>query len=279
MNTLYLVATPIGNLEDLSPRAIRILKEVSLIAAEDTRHTGKLLKHFDIATKTTSYFEHNKKNKLESILNKLAVGDVALVSDAGSPNLNDPGYLLVKAALESGHTVTPIPGPSAPITALISSGLSTDKFVYLGYLPRKENDRIKSLKEVLELPYTLIFFETPHRLDSSLSTLFKILGNRKIAVASELTKLYEHIFRGKISDAQDFFTEHPARGEYTLVIEGYQQKIITWAADKLLSSVNTELNLNKKPSKIAKELSKISGWSRREIYDQITNIQKQKGSK
>src|SRR5688572_20901856 len=156
MGTLYLVATPIGNLEDMSPRAVRVLREASLIAAEDTRHTGKLLKHFEIKTPITSYFEHNKLNKLEFILEKLATGDVALVSDAGTPAVNDPGYELVKAALSAGHTVSPIPGPSAPIAALAASGLPTDSFLYLGYLPRKSGERRELLRSVSELPHTLI---------------------------------------------------------------------------------------------------------------------------
>ena len=148
MSTLYLVATPIGNLEDLSPRAVRILREVSLIAAEDTRHTAKLLNHFEIATPSTSYFDHNKGYKTEKVLDALASGDVALVSDAGTPGLNDPGYELVRAALQAGHVVSPIPGPSAPVSALVVSGLPTDRFLYLGYLPRKQGERSRVVEEV-----------------------------------------------------------------------------------------------------------------------------------
>ena len=153
MGTLYLVATPIGNLEDMSPRAVRVLREASLIAAEDTRHTGKLLKHFEIETPLTSYFEYNKLNKLDYILDKLGTGDVALVSDAGTPAINDPGYELVRAALASNHDVVPVPGPSAPITALAVSGLPTDSFLYLGYLPSKTSDRHKAVGQVANLSY------------------------------------------------------------------------------------------------------------------------------
>src|SRR6185369_834005 len=159
MGILYLVATPIGNLEDISARALRILREARLIAAEDTRHTRKLLTHFDIHTPLTSYFEHNKLSKLDIILTALAEADVALVSDAGTPAINDPGYELVKAALAAGHTVSPIPGPSAPVAALAASGLPTDSFLYLGYLPRKSADRREVLRSVYELPHTLIFLE------------------------------------------------------------------------------------------------------------------------
>src|SRR5512143_3929989 len=159
MGTLYLVATPIGNLEDMSPRAVRVLREAKLIAAEDTRQTKKLLTHFDIHTRLTSYFEHNKLAKLDSILAALEQGDVALVSDAGTPAINDPGYELVRAALAAGHNVSPIPGPSAPLAALAASGLSTEAFLYLGYLPRKASERRELIGQITHLRYTLIFLE------------------------------------------------------------------------------------------------------------------------
>ena len=168
MGTLYLVATPIGNLEDMSPRAVRILREAQLIAAEDTRQTQKLLTHFEIRTPITSYFEHNKLSKLEAVLGKLQEGDVALVSDAGTPALNDPGYELVRAAVMAGHRVSPVPGPASPVAALIVSGLPTDAFLYLGYLPRKSTERKNVFKQVANLPFTLVFLETPHRLLDSL---------------------------------------------------------------------------------------------------------------
>ncbi|MDP3185597.1 MAG: 16S rRNA (cytidine(1402)-2'-O)-methyltransferase, partial [Anaerolineales bacterium] len=194
MGTLYLVATPIGNLEDMTPRALRILHEARLIAAEDTRVTRKLLTHFDIHTPLTSYYEHNKLSKLEVILSALAEGDVALVSDAGTPALNDPGYELVRAALEAGHNVSPLPGASAPVAALVASGLPTDAFLYLGYLARKSSARQARLGQVRNLPYTLIFLETPHRLLAALADLEAILGDRQIAIARELTKLHEEIW-------------------------------------------------------------------------------------
>src|SRR5512139_1597669 len=220
MGTLYLVATPIGNLEDMSPRAVRILKESALIAAEDTRHTGKLLKHFEIDTPLTSYFEHNKLNKLEFILEKLAGGDVALVSDAGTPAINDPGYELVQAALASGWDVVPIPGPSAPIAALTVSGLPTDSFLYLGYLPHKTSERHKFIGHVSEETYTLIFFESPYRIVEALEDLLSILGDRRICVAREMTKMFEEYWRGNVIGAVTYFKSQPARGEFTLVIEG-----------------------------------------------------------
>jgi len=200
MSTLYLVATPIGNLDDLSFRARRILGEVPLIAAEDTRHTGKLLKHFGIETRQISYHDHNKTARLDQVLAALQAGDVALVSDAGTPGINDPGYELVRAAVGEGHTVSVIPGPSAPLAALVVSGLPTDAFLYRGYLPRKKQARRALLAGVAAHPYTLIFLETPHRLLAALDDLRAALGDRQIAIARELTKLHEEVFRGTIRE-------------------------------------------------------------------------------
>lgn len=273
MSTLYLVATPIGNLEDLSSRAIRILKTVGLIAAEDTRHTAKLLNHFEIKTPSTSYYDHNKGQKLNAVLDALAVGDVALVSDAGTPGLNDPGYLLVQAALEAGHNVSPIPGPSAPVAALVVSGLPTDRFLYLGYLARKQGERRRAIEEIKDLPYTLIFFETPHRMAESLADLQDILGNRQIAVAGELTKMYENVFRGSIQQAQTHFAEQPARGEYTLVVAGQSKQAAIWSQQEMEAAVEEMLNANKPPSQAARQLAKQSGWPRRKIYEMLTKSQ------
>ena len=273
MSTLYLVATPIGNLEDISARAIRILKEVQLIAAEDTRHTAKLLNHFEIKTLSTSYYEHNKKKKLNKVLDVLDKSNVALVSDAGTPGLNDPGFLLVKAALDAGHTVSPIPGPSAPIAALVVSGLPTDRFLYLGYLPRKSGERQRTVQEVQDMPYTLIFFEAPHRIADSLVDLQTILGDRDIAVAGELTKMYEDVFRGSISQAQEYFKNHPARGEYTLVIAGQTKKGSRWDEDKLATALRKKLNSKKPASEIAKQIAEKSGWPRRKVYQMLTDLQ------
>ena len=225
MGTLYLVATPIGNLEDISPRGVRILREVLLIAAEDTRHTGTLLKHFDIKTPLTSYWEHNKLNKLDFILEKLSQGDVALVSDAGTPAINDPGYELVQAALASRFDVVPVPGPSAPIAALTVSGLPTDSFLYLGYLPSKSSERRKSLLQISDLTYTLIFFESPHRIVDSLEDILSTLGDRRICLAREMTKLYEEYWRGQISAAIEHFKSKAPRGEFTLVGEGKRKEV------------------------------------------------------
>jgi 16S rRNA (cytidine1402-2'-O)-methyltransferase len=273
MGTLYLVATPIGNLEDMSPRAIRILREASLIAAEDTRHTGKLLKHFEIETPLTSYFEHNKLEKLDFILEKLLTGDVALVSDAGSPAINDPGYELVRAALASNYDVRPVPGPSAPIAALTASGLPTDSFLYLGYLPPKTSERHKRLEEIESQPYTLIFLESPYRIVDALEDILSILGNRRICVAREMTKMFEEYWRGDMNGAVEYFKSQPARGEFTLVISGQSSaKNGPWLEEQLLASIKQELANGKSAKDVSTELAKVSGWSKREIYSFINKM-------
>jgi 16S rRNA (cytidine1402-2'-O)-methyltransferase len=267
MGTLYLVATPIGNLEDMSPRAIRILREASLIAAEDTRHTGKLLKHFGIETPITSYFEHNKLDKLDIILEKLSQGDVALVSDAGTPAINDPGYELVRAALASNYDVRPVPGPSAPIAALAVSGLPTDSFLYLGYLPHKTSERHKKLEEVESQPYTLIFLESPYRIVETLEDILSILGKRKICVAREMTKMFEEYWRGDVRGAMEYFQSQPARGEFTLVIEGKTtDDDEKWAVERLQNAIELELRNEKSAKDISADLAKQSGWKKKEIY-------------
>ena len=276
MRTLYLVATPIGNLEDISARALRTLREVRLIAAEDTRQTAKLLRRYDIRTPSLSYHEHNKLVRLERVLEALQEGDVALVSDAGTPALNDPGYELVQAVIARGHTVSPIPGTCAPIAALVASGLPTDAFAYLGYLPRKAGERQRTLAQVSGLPYTLIFLETPHRLLAALDDLQAQLGDRQIAVGRELTKLHEEIFRGSLSQAKQHFTEKPPRGEFTLVVAGNTIQAERWTEEQLNAELQAQLTLGEPASQLAVKLVKPSGWSRREIYQQLLNIQGKK---
>ncbi len=270
MSTLYLVATPIGNLEDITLRALRILREVPLIAAEDTRQTRKLLSHYNIETPLTSYHEHNKARRTAELVNELAQGDVALVSDAGTPVINDPGYELVQAALRAGHTVTPIPGPSAPLAALVASGLPADAFLYLGYLPRTESARRTLLQEVSALPYTLIFLETPHRLVSALADLRAELGNRTIAIGRELTKMHEEIWRGTLEEARTRFETVAPKGELTLVVTGQTTpQVARWPLKILHAEIAAALARGEVPSRLAHRLAKESGWSRREIYTQI----------
>jgi 16S rRNA (cytidine1402-2'-O)-methyltransferase len=270
MGILYLVATPIGNLEDMSPRAVRILCEATLIAAEDTRHTGTLLKHFEIKAPLTSYFEHNKIHKLDRILDALANGDVALVSDAGTPAINDPGYELVQAALMAGYDVRPVPGPSAPISALAVSGLPTDSFLYLGYLPHKSSERRKTMGQIASLTYTLIFLESPHRIVDSLQDILFVLGDRRICVAREMTKLYEEFWRGPVSGAIRYFNSKEPRGEFTLVIEGKNADDQgRWTEEELLEAIKKELNAEKSVKEISSELAELSGWNKKEVYSLI----------
>jgi 16S rRNA (cytidine1402-2'-O)-methyltransferase len=274
MSTLYLVATPIGNLEDITARAVRVLAEVALIAAEDTRQTQKLLSHLGIHNQLTSYYEHNELSKLAFILDALQAGDVALVSDAGTPALNDPGYLLVRAVVDAGHQVSPVPGPSAPLAALVVSGLPTNQFTYLGYLPRKTTERKQQLEAIQSLPYTLVCLEAPHRLPAALDDLIAVLGDRQVAVARELTKLHEEVFRGKLSTAVVHFAETPPRGEITLVIQGASTETGQWLADQVQSAINSALSRGESTSRIAKQVASQSGWPRREVYKLIMELQK-----
>jgi 16S rRNA (cytidine1402-2'-O)-methyltransferase len=272
MGTLYLVATPIGNLEDMSPRAVRVLKEAVLIAAEDTRHTGKLMKHFQIETQLTSYYEHNKLNKLDFILEKLSTGDVALVSDAGTPAINDPGYELVKAALASHYDVKPIPGASAPIAALTVSGLPTDSFLYLGYLPHKTSERHKRLQEIQSQPYTLIFLESPYRIVEALEDILLILGDRRICVAREMTKMFEEYWRGTSSGAVEYFKSQPPRGEFTLVVEGKTEDAgVLWTEEQVRSAIERELTGEKSAKEISVFLAEQSGWNKKDVYRLINH--------
>jgi len=215
---LYVIATPIGNLEDVSLRALRLLREVKLIAAEDTRTTRRLLNAYDIKTPLTSYHEHSKRAKLDYLLGYLEKEDLALVSEAGMPGLSDPGYELIVAAIERGIPVVPVPGASAVITALVVSGLPTDQFLYLGFLPRRHGQRQRLLTSIVDEPRTIVAFETRHRLREALSDIEEILGDRRLSVCRELTKVHEEIFRGRVSQAGEHFAE--PRGEFSLVIEG-----------------------------------------------------------
>ena len=217
MSTLYIVATPIGNLEDITLRALRVLGEVSLIAAEDTRMTRKLLSHYEIDTPCTSYHDHNRVSKLPAILEALSQGDVALVSDAGTPAVSDPGAELAVAAQDAGHSVVPIPGPSSLTAALSVAGIEDDQFTYLGFLPRRGGPRRKLLQSFIQETRAWIAFEAPHRLIETLTDIFTILGDRQVVVCREMTKLHEEVFRGTVNDALEHFDQ--PRGEFTLIVQ------------------------------------------------------------
>ena len=218
---LYIVSTPIGNLKDITLRALETLKSVALIAAEDTRHTRKLLAHYNIHTPLISYFEHNKFVRGPQLARKLCEGeDIALVSDSGTPGISDPGYRLIQTAIENEIPVTAIPGPTALIAALILSGLPTDRFIFEGYLPVKSGARKRRLKEILHEKRTVIFYESPHRLLKSLQDIQQILGQREIVVLRELTKKFEQILRASAGEILKHFQKQPPRGEFVIIIKG-----------------------------------------------------------
>ena len=218
--TLYLVATPIGNLADITHRAVQVLRDVALIACEDTRHTRKLLQHYAIETKTISYHEHNEQQRARELIELLQQGsDIAVVSDAGTPAISDPGFRLVRAAIESGIAVVPVPGPSALISALIAAGLPTDEFFFGGFLPARAGARRARLSELRTVPGTLIFYEAPHRLAASLKDAYEVLGEREAVVARELTKLHEEIRRGRLSELSEHYSSVEPRGEIVLLID------------------------------------------------------------
>ncbi len=263
MPALYVVATPIGNLEDISLRALRLLSQVELIAAEDTRTTRQLLSAHNIKTPLTSYHEHNKRAKLSYLLDCLREKNVALVSEAGMPGLSDPGYELISAAVEQGVSVVPVPGASAAITALVVSGLPPSQFLYLGFLPRRRGRRQRLLRSVADEPWTVVAFEAPHRLLETLGDALEVFGDRKLAVCRELTKVHEEVFRGRLSQAMEHFAQ--PRGEFTLVIEGKRE-------EKPQVDEQVEMELAKLyregvgAREAAARLSETSGVSKKELY-------------
>jgi len=266
MPVLYVVATPIGNLEDISLRALRILHSVKLIAAEDTRKTKRLLNTYDIKTPLTSYHEHNKWSKLEYLLPFLSgTGDVALVSEAGTPGISDPGHELIVAAAQQGIPIVAVPGPSVVITALTVSALPTDRFTFFGFLPRTPGDRRRTLKSISDVNGTIVILEAPHRLRDLLQDMLTTLGNRQLVICRELTKIHEEVFRGSISDALERFTE--PRGEFTIIVEGLQSTPVPSVPSE---NVEQRLRAMRQAGLTAKEaiprLSKETGLARRDLY-------------
>jgi 16S rRNA (cytidine1402-2'-O)-methyltransferase len=220
MGRLYLVSTPIGNVEDITLRALRVLREVALIAAENARHAQRLLARYEIQAPCLAYHEHNKLAQLDDVLTALANGDVALVSDGGTPGMSDPGFELINACIGAGFDVVPIPGPSAPIAAQVATGLPTDKVICRGFLPRRGAERRALLQSLADMPQTLVCFEAPHRIVDSLEDMLAILGDRRIVVARDMTSAHEQFRRERIGRALAFFAEHRPHGDLTLVIEG-----------------------------------------------------------
>ena len=271
MGTLYLVATPIGNLEDITLRALRILRAVPLIAAEDTRHTRKLLTHFEIFTPMTSYHEHSGSARTDAVVAALATGDVALVSDAGTPLLSDPGEALVRTALAAGHAVVPIPGPSAAIAALVASGLSTDHFTFLGFLPRKSSERRALLERFVQAPETLILYEAPHRLLACLDDLLAVLGDRNATLARELTKVHEEFRRGRLSALRAEYERGDApRGEFTIVVSGAEPAVEQETEEarerRAIERIQTLLASGASVREAATQVAQELGLPRRRVY-------------
>ena len=270
---LYLVPTPIGNLEDMSFRAIRILKEADIIAAEDTRNTKKLCNYFEIDTPIISYHEHNKRNSGKQVIERLENGQtVALVSDAGMPTISDPGYELVQDALAKRIPVIPLPGANAALTALIASGLNPQPFYFYGFLERSQKQKKRELETLKNITATMVMYESPHRLKDSLQAMLAILGNRKIVLCRELTKKYEEFIRGSIEDALRWAQENEIRGEFCLIIEGADEAEVTseaawWEGLSIEEHVNHYIEEKQLPTKEAiKQVAKDRGSQKREIY-------------
>lgn len=267
---LYLVPTPIGNLDDLSVRAVKTLQQVALIAAEDTRNTQKLLNHFQITTKQISFHEHNTQQRLPQLVDLLQRGqDIAQVSDAGMPSISDPGKELVQACVAAAIPVIPLPGPNAALTALIASGLSPQPFYFYGFLPRKKGDLQQTLNFLAQLTTTFILYESPYRIQQTVVHLQTVLGpQRQIVLARELTKIHEAFLRGSLAEVQVYFHDHSPRGEYVLLVAGKSiPTVVTWSASQVLEQVHTEIAAGTKPNTAIKQVAKQADWSRQAVYN------------
>jgi 16S rRNA (cytidine1402-2'-O)-methyltransferase len=270
VGTLYVVATPIGNLEDMSPRAIRILREVSLIAAEDTRHSRRLLTHFGVSTPLLSYHEHNQRERRQRLLDALFDGDVALISDAGTPGISDPGVDLVASVMAAGHRVSPIPGPSALSAAVSVSGLIDGPFVTLGFLPRVGRERTRVLARAAASGLPLVILESANRLAGTLKELSQVLGARKAVVARELTKLHEEVKAGTLDELGSWAKAEPPRGEIVLIVEGGAETPADEGDVETLIATLRRSGLS--ASQAAREAAAISGLPRSELYRLATAI-------
>ncbi len=276
MGTLYIVATPIGNLEDITLRALRILREVRLIAAEDTRTARKLLSRYDIHTPTTSYFTHNQVLKTPYILDQLAVGDVALISEAGTPGVSDPGAGLVRAVAAAGYPVVAIPGPSAVPTAMAVSGLPADRFVFLGFLPRRSRERRALLAQVAALPWTVVFFEAPHRVIESLEDAEAVLGDRPAVAARELTKMHEQVQRGTLSQLRAELQAGDTRGEFTFVVAGAPAPAKeAWTRDAVAEVLRERIREGAPARQATREVARAAGWRVRDVYQLYTELKQE----
>ena len=266
--TLYVVGTPIGNLEDMTFRGVRILQTVDLIAAEDTRHTGKLLQHFQIKTPQVSYHDHNHQSRIPELLDHLGNGKaIALVTDAGMPLISDPGYELVKVCVEAGIGVVPIPGPCAAIIALSASGLPTERFVFEGFLPAKSQQRREHLESLKTELRTIILYESPHRLRDTLQDLGEILGQeRQIVLARELTKLYEEFHRATIAEVIADYGDREPQGEYTMIVAGASPSLPQFSEAELKAELKKIVSQGVSRSQASRQLAKVTSLPRRQLY-------------
>ena len=270
---LYICATPIGNLKDITLRVLETLKEVDLIAAEDTRHTLKLLNHFDIKKPLISYFEHNKQYKGTVIINELKSGkNVALVSDAGTPVISDPGEQLVKECIENGIGIESLPGPCAAVTAITLCGLDSKRFMFYGFLSHKKQDKIKELEEIKNIKYTLVFYEAPHKLVSTLECINEVFGNRDIAILRELTKIHNEALRMSVTDAISYYNEKEPKGEYVLCVSGAEdivEEIDLFSSMSLEEHIDyyVERGFNKKEA--IKKCAEDRNLPKREVYNLV----------
>ncbi|HFU4122707.1 TPA: 16S rRNA (cytidine(1402)-2'-O)-methyltransferase [Streptococcus suis] len=269
VGSLYLVPTPIGNLQDMTFRAIQTLKDVDVIAAEDTRNTGLLLKHFEIDTKQTSFHEHNAHEKIPVLIDWLKSGQsIAQVSDAGLPSISDPGHDLVKAAIAENIPVVALPGASAGITALIASGLAPQPHIFYGFLPRKAGQQKDFFQEKRAYPETQIFYESPYRVVDTLENMLSVYGDRQVTVVRELTKLYEEYQRGTISEVLDYLKDNPLKGECLIIVAGAGEEEMPSAEDvDLKAEVEKEISSGRKPNQAIKEVAKRYQLKKQEVYD------------
>ncbi len=266
--TLYIVATPIGNLEDITFRAVRILKEADVIAAEDTRHTLKLLNYYGIAKPMISYWGEKEKARAEEVIERLSTGNtVALVSDAGTPGISDPGGVLIKRALEEGFEVVPIPGPVALIAALTISGFSTEEFVFCGFLPAKQSQRRKFLEELRLEKRTVVIYESPHRIIESMAEISGIFGRRRMVLAREITKLHEEVIRGTVSEVFDLLRDSKIAGEYVLVVEGRPAEEGGDREEDAIREIRSLMKKGLGRKEAVKRVAEHYGLSRKELYD------------
>lgn len=267
--TLYLVPTPIGNLQDMTFRAVQTLKEVDVIAAEDTRNTGLLLKHFEIDTRQTSFHEHNAHEKIPVLIDWLKSGQsIAQVSDAGLPSISDPGHDLVKAAIEESIPVVALPGASAGITALIASGLAPQPHIFYGFLPRKAGQQKDFFQEKRAYSETQIFYESPYRVADTLENMLTVYGDRQVTVVRELTKLYEEYQRGSITEVLDYLEKNPLKGECLIIVAGAGEEELPSADDvDLKAEVEKEIAAGRKPNQAIKEVAKRYQLKKQEVYD------------